>query len=80
MSEFDRVTALTATPIIITAEMDDAQFEYEFGLMQIRARAAADLIVGHISIDDYLDTLAECDVDVDEALECWTSDSVLMHW
>ena len=78
MSEFDRLTALTATPIIITTELDDAQFEYEFGLMQIRAAAAADFIAGDISVSDYLDTLAECEIDVDAALECWTSDPVLM--
>jgi len=78
MSEFDRITALTATPIVITSDFDVAQFEYEFRLMQTRSKAASDLIHGHISIDDYLDTLAECEVDVDAALECWTSDPALM--
>lgn len=78
MGEFDQITALTATPIVITNDFDIAQFSFEFELMQIRSNAAADLIHGNISIDDYLDTLAECSIDVDAALECWTSDPALM--
>jgi hypothetical protein len=78
MSEFDRSLALTSTPMIITADMDAAELEYEFELMMTRSAAAASLIYGQISIDDYLDTIAECGVDVDEALEEWTSDPLLM--
>jgi hypothetical protein len=79
MSEFDRITELTATPIIITAEMDESEFAHEFRLMQTRSQAAAALVAGEIRIDDYLDTLAECEVDVDEALGCWTNGYSLMQ-
>lgn len=78
MSEFDRITELTATPIIITSEMDESEFAHEFGLMMTRSQAAADLVSGEISIDDYLDTIAECGVDIDDALDCWTSGYSLM--
>jgi hypothetical protein len=78
MSEFDRITALTATPIIITPDMDDAKFAHEFQQMKVRSSAAAALIHGEISIDDYLDTLAECGVDIDDALDTWTGDPLLM--
>ena len=78
MSEFDRVTTLTATPIIISPDMDESEFAHEFRLMTIRSNAAAELVTGQITIDDYLDTLAECDVDVDDALDCWTSGGSLM--
>jgi hypothetical protein len=78
MSEFDRLTELTATPIIITSEMDESELEYEFLLMMTRSEAAAALINGEIRIDDYLDTLAECEIDVDDALDCWASGYSLM--
>jgi hypothetical protein len=58
--------------------MDESEFAYEFGLMMIRSKAAAALVAGEIRIDDYLDTLAECEVDVDEALECWGDGYSLM--
>jgi hypothetical protein len=73
MSQFDKLTELTATPIIITSNMDESEFAYEFGLMMIRSQAAKNLIAGAIQIDDYLDTLAECEVDIDDALDCWSS-------
>jgi hypothetical protein len=78
MSGFDRITELTATPIIITANMDESEFAHEFGLMMTRSQAAAALVAGEIRIDDYLDTIAECGVDVDEALDCWTEGYSLM--
>jgi hypothetical protein len=78
MSEIDRLTSLIATPIIITNHMDDEEFAYEFELMKIRSQAAADFIHGEITVDDYLDTLAECEIDVDDALECWTEGGSLM--
>jgi hypothetical protein len=74
----DRITNLTATPIIITKNMSGDELDYEYDLMMIRSQAAADLIHGVITIDGYLDTLAECEVDVDDALDCWTSGYSLM--
>jgi hypothetical protein len=64
--------------MIITKHMDDDELAHEFDLMMIRSQAAADLIHGEITIDDYLDTLAECEVDVDHALECWGEGGSLM--
>lgn len=75
----DRLTSLTATPIIITNQMDEAELAYEYDLMLIRSQATADLIHGKITIDDYLDTIAECEIDVDEALDCWSSGGSMME-
>ncbi len=74
----ENITALTATPIIITKGMDESEFEHEFRLMMNRSKASSLFISGDISVDDYLDTLAECEIDVDDALDCWTRGYSLM--
>lgn len=79
MNEIDSLTSLTATPIIITNNMSDEELEYEYELMKVRSQAAKELIEGQITVDDYLDTLAECEVNVDDALDCWVSGGSLME-
>jgi hypothetical protein len=70
--------SLTATPIIITPDMGEEEIRAEWELMLIRSYAAADFNQGKISVDDYLDTLAECGVDVDGVLDTWEYGGLLM--
>lgn len=75
----DLNASLTATPMIITPDMGEAEIATEFNLMLSRSQAAADFTQGKISIDDYLDTLAECGVDVDGVLDTWEYGGLLME-
>ena len=62
-----------AAPLIIHADMDESAFRCEFARMQVRAAATADFVAGELDLDDYLDTIEDSGVDIDDALETWNS-------
>jgi hypothetical protein len=77
MNSVESILSLTETPMIITNQMSDDELEHEFTLMRIRGKAQEALIHGRITVDDFLDTIAECEIDVDDALEHWTNPDAL---
>jgi hypothetical protein len=62
-----------ATPIVITTEMDEATFQYEYQRMMLRAEVTAEFVRGRLEVSDYLEGLAEGGIDVDEAIKAWAS-------
>lgn len=61
-----------ATPIIIHREMDESAFRYELARMNARASATAEFAAGQLDLEDYLEVLADCGVDIDTALADWS--------
>jgi hypothetical protein len=53
--------------------MSLVDLEREVELMLLRSMATAEFIEGTIDAYDWLDTLAECDYDVDTAVRDWTN-------
>jgi hypothetical protein len=69
---------LFSTPAIVTTEMTEADVQRELQNMIVRSLATDDLIKGAISPSDFLEVLAATNVDVDDALDGWESDSCFM--
>lgn len=68
-----------ATPFIITAQMDEDEFKYEFAKMMLRSTATEEFVAGRIDESDFLETLAECGEDIDAALAGWESGRTLLY-
>jgi hypothetical protein len=62
-----------ATPIIITSEMDESTFRYEYERMRLRSDVTREFVAGRLDVSDYLEGLAEGGVDVDAAIDTWAS-------
>lgn len=71
--------SLTATPIIIDPDMNREDIRREWESMMIRSQASADFIEGKISVDDYLDTIAEEGDYADQILQAWEYGDLLME-
>lgn len=67
-----------ATPIVVTAEMDESYLKYEFERMMLRMEATAEFVAGRLETSDFLDTLDGCGVNVDTALKAWSSGQSFM--
>lgn len=61
-----------ATPIIILPGMGESEFEYELARMKARASATAEYVAGLLDLEDYLEVLADCGIDIDTALADWS--------
>jgi hypothetical protein len=61
-----------AVPIIVTAEMTEADFAVELAAMQLRSAATADFIDGEIDAGEWLDVLDGCGIEVASAVRDWT--------
>jgi hypothetical protein len=73
MSHSDSFANHLATPLIITSEMDEAGFLYEFSRMKVREAATADFVAGRLELSDYLDVLDDSGIDIDDAWKTWNS-------
>jgi len=62
-----------STPLVIVPDMSLIDLEREVNLMLLREMATAEFIDGTIDAYDWLDTLAECEYDVDTAVRDWTN-------
>ena len=62
-----------ATPLVIVPDMTLVDLEREVNLMLIRELATAEFLDGTIDAYDWLDTLSECEYDVDVAMRDWTN-------
>ena len=60
-----------ATPIIIYPQMDEAEFQYELARMKVREAATTEFAMGQIDAENFLEILAECGTDIDDALRDW---------
>lgn len=61
-----------ATPIIIHAGMGESEFRYELARMRARTSATAEFAAGQLDLEDYLEVLADCGIDIDTALADWS--------
>jgi hypothetical protein len=62
-----------ATPIILSQGMTESDFRYELERMNARASATAEFVTGDLDLEDYLEVLADCGIDIDTALADWSS-------
>jgi hypothetical protein len=62
-----------STPLVIVPDMSLADLGREVDLMLLRSMATAEFLEGTIDAYDWLDTLAECEYDVDTAIRDWTN-------
>lgn len=67
-----------ATPIIITGNMDDSDFQQEYEKMKIRADATDLFINGELSDSDFLDAMHYGGVDVYQVTDLWERGIKLM--
>lgn len=62
-----------ATPLIITAEMDEAEFKYEWERMKLRSQATSEFLQGNIELDEFFHALDVGGVDPFQCADDWTS-------
>jgi hypothetical protein len=60
------------TPIIVTADMTEAEFADEWAAFQLREQATTDFCNGKIDAADWFDVLDGCGVPVDATLRDWS--------
>ena len=70
-------TAL-ATPIILTADMNEAEFAYEFQRMRLRSQATSEFVAGRLEVEDYFEALHEGGVDPFQLCDLWSNGQFLM--
>jgi hypothetical protein len=61
-----------ATPLIITPEMSESEFRYEFEKMMMRSTATAEFVAGRIDPEDFVEALDAGGVHIDAALKDWS--------
>jgi hypothetical protein len=78
MSVFDDFQLRLATPIIITADIDDDLLEEEFLRMRVRSYATKDFLNGGLNVDEYIEALEENGVDSASVADTWESGKSLL--
>ena len=75
MSGFERALA---TPIVITKDMNEAEFAFEFARMQMRSQATSEFVAGRLEVDEYFECLHEGGVDPFQLCDIWKTGQTLM--
>jgi hypothetical protein len=61
-----------ATPAIVTADMSEAEVQYEFEKMMLRSTATSEFVAGNIDAEDFVEALDAGGVHIDAALRDWS--------
>lgn len=62
-----------ATPIIVTKDMDEAEFKFEWERMKMRSQATSEFLQGTIDLDEFFEALHDGGVDPFLATDDWAS-------